>query len=60
MFHGSHQSTLDRLYAWEKKLYEEVKVYFNSQGVVIAWVDFSNHCSNRFFFLKKKMKSSDD
>ncbi|MBA0633254.1 hypothetical protein Godav_001877 [Gossypium davidsonii] len=25
MFHGSHQSTLDRLYAWEKKLYEEVK-----------------------------------
>ncbi|XP_008798140.2 protein ROLLING AND ERECT LEAF 2 [Phoenix dactylifera] len=22
---GSHQSTLDRLYAWEKKLYEEVK-----------------------------------
>lgn len=26
MFTGSHQSTLDRLYAWEKKLYEEVKV----------------------------------
>ncbi|XP_043711560.1 protein ALTERED PHOSPHATE STARVATION RESPONSE 1-like [Telopea speciosissima] len=25
MFLGSHQSTLDRLYAWEKKLYEEVK-----------------------------------
>eukprot|EP00268_Persea_americana_P006459 TRINITY_DN1232_c1_g2_i1.p1 TRINITY_DN1232_c1_g2~~TRINITY_DN1232_c1_g2_i1.p1 ORF type:complete len:755 (-),score=163.94 TRINITY_DN1232_c1_g2_i1:159-2423(-) len=25
MFNGSHQSTLDRLYAWEKKLYEEVK-----------------------------------
>lgn len=22
----SHQSTLDRLYAWEKKLFEEVKV----------------------------------
>lgn len=28
MFNGSHQSTLDRLYAWEKKLYEEVKVFF--------------------------------
>ena len=28
MFSGSHQSTLDRLYAWEKKLYDEVKVYF--------------------------------
>uniref|UniRef100_A0A1D1YUP0 Protein GAL3 n=1 Tax=Anthurium amnicola TaxID=1678845 RepID=A0A1D1YUP0_9ARAE len=25
MIAGSHQSTLDRLYAWEKKLYEEVK-----------------------------------
>ncbi|XP_073011277.1 protein ROLLING AND ERECT LEAF 2-like [Typha latifolia] len=25
MLSGSHQSTLDRLYAWEKKLYEEVK-----------------------------------
>lgn len=24
-FHGSHQSTLDRLYVWEKKLYEEVR-----------------------------------
>lgn len=26
MSSGSHQSTLDRLYAWEKKLYDEVKV----------------------------------
>ncbi|KAK4797854.1 hypothetical protein SAY86_030180 [Trapa natans] len=25
MFSGCHQSTLDRLYAWEKKLYEEVR-----------------------------------
>ncbi|RWW14076.1 hypothetical protein GW17_00022179 [Ensete ventricosum] len=25
MISGSHQSTLDRLYEWEKKLYEEVK-----------------------------------
>ncbi|THF99582.1 nitrate regulatory gene2 protein-like [Camellia sinensis] len=25
LFSGSHQSTLDRLYAWEKKLYEEVR-----------------------------------
>ncbi|OIV99779.1 hypothetical protein TanjilG_26117 [Lupinus angustifolius] len=25
VFSGSHQSTLERLYAWEKKLYEEVK-----------------------------------
>lgn len=26
VFSESHQSTLDRLYAWEKKLYKEVKV----------------------------------
>lgn len=26
MISGSHQCTLDRLYTWEKKLYEEVKV----------------------------------
>ncbi|GFP89185.1 hypothetical protein PHJA_001062200 [Phtheirospermum japonicum] len=25
LFSGSHQSTLDRLYAWEKKLYQEVR-----------------------------------
>lgn len=25
-FSPSHQSTLDRLYAWEKKLYQEVRV----------------------------------
>lgn len=25
---GSHSSTLGRLYAWEKKLYDEVKVTF--------------------------------
>lgn len=28
MISGSHSSTLDRLYAWERKLYDEVKVYF--------------------------------
>ncbi|KAL2503265.1 hypothetical protein Fot_37113 [Forsythia ovata] len=26
IFSGNHQSTLDRLYAWEKKLYQEVRV----------------------------------
>lgn len=28
MISGSHASTLDRLYAWERKLYDEVKVLF--------------------------------
>ena len=32
MISGSHYSTLEKLYAWEKKLYEEVKVY-----ALIAW-----------------------
>lgn len=26
MISGSHSSSLDRLYAWERKLYDEVKV----------------------------------
>lgn len=26
LFHNTHQSTLDKLYVWEKKLYQEVKV----------------------------------
>lgn len=26
MISGSHSSTLDRLFAWERKLYDEVKV----------------------------------
>ena len=26
MVSGSHQTTLDKLFAWEKKLYDEVKV----------------------------------
>lgn len=27
MISGGHASTLDRLFAWEKKLYDEVKVF---------------------------------
>lgn len=27
MIAGNHSSTLDRLYAWERKLYDEVKVH---------------------------------
>lgn len=30
MIAGSHASTLDRLYAWERKLYDEVKVLNSS------------------------------
>jgi hypothetical protein len=28
MVSGSHSSTLDRLHAWERKLYDEIKVHF--------------------------------
>jgi hypothetical protein len=31
MISGSHASTLDRLYAWERKLFDEVKVLLISQ-----------------------------
>lgn len=34
MVSGSHASTLDKIYAWEKKLYEEVKVFFISISIL--------------------------
>ncbi|RWW66262.1 hypothetical protein BHE74_00026380 [Ensete ventricosum] len=36
MISGSHQSTLDRLYEWEKKLYEEVKEMVGSFFIIIV------------------------
>lgn len=33
---GSHSSTLERLYVWEKKLYEEVKVIKLYNHAIIA------------------------
>ncbi|XP_021816041.1 uncharacterized protein LOC110758475 isoform X2 [Prunus avium] len=44
MFSGSHQSTLDRLYAWEKKLYEEVK---SGEKVRIAYEKKLTHLRNQ-------------
>lgn len=35
MIAGSHSSTLDRVYAWERKLYDEVKVLTLSLSVLI-------------------------
>jgi hypothetical protein len=34
---GSHSQTLGRLYAWEKKLYEEVKVGFVLEFSLSSW-----------------------
>lgn len=42
MISGSHSSTLDRLYAWERKLYDELKV-----GSLLSDICFL------FCFLKK-------
>ena len=39
---GSHASTLDRLFAWEKKLYLEVKVS--------CWTELHTVCSFHFHF----------
>ncbi|XP_071724754.1 uncharacterized protein [Rutidosis leptorrhynchoides] len=44
MFSGSHQSTLDRLYAWEKKLYEQVKA---GEKLRIAYEKKCNHLRNQ-------------
>ncbi|CAL2225970.1 unnamed protein product [Prunus armeniaca] len=44
MFSGSHQSTLDRLYAWEKKLYEEVK---SGEKARIAYEKKLTHLRNQ-------------
>lgn len=38
MTSGSHQCTLDRLYAWEKKLYKEVKVTIPLCSILLLWV----------------------
>lgn len=44
MTSGSHSQTLGRLYAWEKKLYDEVKVTFlflafDFSGLFAVWWD---------------------
>ncbi|CBI40119.3 unnamed protein product, partial [Vitis vinifera] len=44
MFSGSHQSTLDRLYAWEKKLYDEVK---SGEKIRIAYERKCNRLRNQ-------------
>lgn len=41
MTSGSHSLTLGRLYAWEKKLYEEVKVNLSSQTVFPTSIIYS-------------------
>lgn len=42
---GSHASTLDRLYAWERKLYDEVKVGFQLEyfgGCLVTFNSFND------------------
>ncbi|XP_065881615.1 uncharacterized protein [Euphorbia lathyris] len=43
MIAGSHSSTIDRLYAWERKLYDEVKIVKRYKIVVrpvgVTWKD---------------------
>ncbi|EYU38760.1 hypothetical protein MIMGU_mgv1a001690mg [Erythranthe guttata] len=44
IFSGSHQSTLDRLYAWEKKLYQEVRA---GERIRIAYEKKCTQLSNQ-------------
>lgn len=40
---GSHSSTLDRLYAWERKLYDEVKVLIQTTLTYLICLKFGGH-----------------
>ncbi|KAB1204276.1 hypothetical protein CJ030_MR8G009064 [Morella rubra] len=65
MYSGSHQSTLDRLYAWEKKLYEEVRVIlphfhpptFQSLNFFSEMISFEEkHMLNKASFQCRKLQ----
>lgn len=43
MIAGSHASSLDRLYAWEKKLYDEVKVFCCNHFRIKSWVSLKSN-----------------
>ena len=57
MIAGSHASTLDRLYAWERKLYDEVKVltylltYLLTYGLILKTNQAKMYKPNVCFFL---------
>ena len=53
MIAGSHASTLDRLYAWERKLYDEVKVliYLLTYGLILKTNQAKMYTPNVCFFL---------
>ena len=52
MIAGSHSSTLDRLYAWERKLYDEVKVivraYLDHNISSFCYIYFMSCCLSTF------------
>lgn len=65
MYSGGHQSTLDRLYAWEKKLYEEVRVIlphshpptFQSLNFLSEMISFEEkHMLNKASFQCRKLQ----
>lgn len=58
IINSSHCSTVERLYAWEKKLYEEVKVKVlvsiaSLQTVSLLWGFWFSFCN-----LKRRLKHS--
>ena len=55
MVSGSHSSTLDRLHAWERKLYDEIKVHYESS---LSKGPFSFDLTILCFFLLSAMFSS--
>lgn len=51
---GSHASTLDRLYAWERKLYDEVKVL--TYGLILKTNQAKMYAPNVCFFLYRGVR----
>lgn len=52
MISGSHSSTLDRLYAWERKLHDEVKVsnFFNIKNTFFSLSGLDQETMARLIF----------
>jgi hypothetical protein len=56
---GSHSLTLGRLYAWEKKLYEEVKVSHYHLTVFLVFIVCSLRLHHGFFVSMKIVINQD-
>ncbi|KAL4579759.1 hypothetical protein LXL04_015924 [Taraxacum kok-saghyz] len=57
MIAGSHSSTLDRLYAWERKLYDEVKVVLKPHASESIRKEYDRKCERLRHQFAKDLKT---